>query len=169
MKIQTMEDLFLDQIQDLYDAEKRLTKALPKMSKAATSRELKQAIDNHLEETKQQVERLEQAFEHLGKPAKGHTCQAMKGLIEEGEELLSELDQSPLLDAAIIAAGNRIEHYEIAGYGTARTYAQTIGRDDIASLLEKTLNEEKKADQKLTALAEQMINDEALRSEPVER
>src|ERR1700746_1089420 len=118
MKIETMEDLFLEQIEDLYDAEQRLVKALPKMAEASTSPELRQAIESHLGETKGQVTRLEQVFQYLRKKPKGQTCDAMKGLIEEGEDMISNIDQSPLRDAGLIAAANRVEHYEIAAYGS---------------------------------------------------
>lgn len=163
MKIESMEDLFLEQIEDLYDAEKRLVKALPKMAEAATSQSLRQAIQSHLMETEGQVRRLDNIFNLLGKKAKGQTCDAMKGLVSEGEDIISDTDPSPVRDAGIIAAANRVEHYEIAAYGSARTFAQTLGLSEAASLLEQTLQEEKMADQKLTQLAESMVNEEALR------
>jgi ferritin-like metal-binding protein YciE len=168
MKIETMEDLFLEQVEDLYDAEKRLVKALPKMAEAATSTSLRQAFESHLMETEGHVSRLENIFRILGQDPKSHTCDAMKGLISEGEDVIGDIDQSSLRDAGLIAAANRVEHYEIAGYGSARTFADILGLTEAASLLERTLQEEKKADQKLTQLAESMINDEALRS-PVSR
>lgn len=167
MKIETMDDLFLGQIEDLYDAEKRLVKALPKLAKASASDKLRNALDSHLEETKGHVERLEQIFSEIGKKPKAKTCAAMKGLVEEGDEIVGEIDQSPLRDAGIISAGNRVEHYEIAAYGTARTFAQILGLNQAVSLLEKTLEEEKKADMKLTKLAEGLINEEALRGTAV--
>jgi len=167
MKIETMEDLFLEQIEDLYDAEKRLVKALPKMAEASTSNSLRQAIQSHLLETEGHVSRLENVFRMLGKDPKGQTCDAMKGLVSEGEDIIGDIDESPLRDAGIIASANRVEHYEIAAYGSARTFAQTLGLNDAASVLEQTLQEEKRADQKLTQLAESMINEEALR--PVAR
>jgi len=167
MKIETMDDLFLGQIEDLYDAEKRLVKALPKLAKACASDKLRNALDSHLEETKGHVERLEQIFSEIGKKPKAKTCAAMKGLVEEGDEVVGEIDQSPLRDAGIISAGNRVEHYEIAAYGTARTFAQILGLNQAVSLLEKTLEEEKKADMKLTKLAEGLINEEALRGTAV--
>ncbi len=169
MKIETMEDLFLEQIEDLYDAEQRLVKALPKMAEASTSPELRQAIESHLGETKGHVTRLEQVFQFLRKKPKGQTCDAMKGLIEEGEDVISNIDQSPLRDAGLIAAANRVEHYEIAAYGSARTFAKTLGLREAVSLLEQTLNEEKNADTKLTTLAESKINAEALRAASVSR
>ena len=164
MKIETMEDLFLEQVEDLYDAEKRLVKALPKMADASTSLTLRQAFESHLLETEGHVSRLENVFRTLGQDPKGKTCDAMKGLISEGEDVVSDIDQSPLRDAGLIAAANRVEHYEIAAYGSARTFADILGLSEAAALLEQTLQEEKKADQKLTQLAESMINDEALRS-----
>ncbi len=164
MKIETMEDLFLEQVEDLYDAEKRLVKALPKMAEAATSTSLRQAFESHLLETEGHVSRLEKIFRTLGQDPKSHTCDAMKGLISEGDDVVSDIDPSPLRDAGLIAAANRVEHYEIAGYGSARTFADILGLTEAASLLERTLQEEKEADRKLTQLAESMINDEALRS-----
>ena len=169
MKIESMEDLFLEQIADLYDAEKRLVKALPKMAEASTSQTLSQALQSHLLETEGHVTRLEKIFRMLGKDPKGQTCDAMKGLISEGEDIVSDIDKSSLRDAGVIAAGNRVEHYEIAAYGSARTFAQTLGLTQAAALLEQTLQEEKKADQKLTQLAESMINEEALRSPVTQR
>jgi ferritin-like metal-binding protein YciE len=164
MKIETMEDLFLEQVEDLYDAERRLVKALPKMAEASTSQTLRQAFESHLLETEGHVSRLEVIFRTLGQDAKAHTCDAMKGLISEGEDTISDIDESPLRDAGLIAAANRVEHYEIAAYGSARTFADILGLSEAASLLEQTLQEEKRADQKLTQLAESMVNDEALRS-----
>jgi ferritin-like metal-binding protein YciE len=164
MKIETMEDLFLEQVEDLYDAERRLVKALPKMAEASTSQSLRQAFESHLLETEGHVSRLETIFRTLGQDAKAHTCDAMKGLISEGEDTISDIDESPLRDAGLIAAANRVEHYEIAAYGSARTFADVLGLSEAAALLEQTLQEEKRADQKLTQLAESMVNDEALRS-----
>jgi ferritin-like metal-binding protein YciE len=164
MKIETMEDLFLEQVEDLYDAEKRLVKALPKMAEASTSQTLRQAFESHLMETEGHVSRLETIFRTLGQDPKSQTCDAMKGLISEGEDVVSDIDQSSLRDAGLIAAANRVEHYEIAAYGSARTFADILGLTEAASLLEQTLQEEKMADQKLTQLAESLINDEALRS-----
>jgi ferritin-like metal-binding protein YciE len=164
MKIETMEELFLEQIEDLYDAERRLVKALPKMAEASTSTSLRQAFESHLLETEGHVGRLETIFRLLDKDAKGETCEAMKGLVSEGEDMVSHIEESPLRDAGLIAAANRVEHYEIAAYGSARTFAETLGLDQAAALLQQTLHEEKKADQKLTQLAESMVNEEALRS-----
>jgi ferritin-like metal-binding protein YciE len=167
MKIESMEDLFIQQIEDLYDAEQRLVKALPKMAEASTSPALKQAFESHLGETKGHVQRLEQVFQSIRKEPKKQTCDAMKGLIEEGEDMVSNTDQSPLRDAGLIAAANRVEHYEIAAYGTVRTLAKTLGIAEAVNLLEATLTEEKKADEKLTKLAYTSVNQEALRAAPV--
>ncbi len=157
-KVRTFEDLFVDELKDLYNAEQQLTRALPKMAKAASTPELKQAITEHLEVTREQVLRLEQVFEEIGIPAKGKTCQAMKGLIEEGQELVKEGMESEVLDAGIIGAAQRVEHYEIAGYGTVRTMAETLGHKKAAKLLEQTLKEEKAADEMLTRIAENVNN-----------
>lgn len=162
MRIETMEDLFLEQIEDLYDAEQRLVKALAKMADASTSRELRTAFDEHLQQTRGHVTRLEQIFADIGKKAKGKTCEAMKGMIEEAEDIIDDVKQSPLRDAGLISAANRVEHYEIAGYGTTRTMARTLGFNRAVDLMEQTLQEEKKADAKLTQIAEQMVNQEAL-------
>lgn len=158
----SMDDLLIDQLQDLYDAEKQLVKALPKVAKAASSPDLKRAVEQHLAETKEQVTRLEQVFELLGKKAKKKPCEAMKGLIAEGEEVLSAKGDPDVKDAAIIAACQRIEHYEIASYGTARTFAQHLGLDRAARLLQQTLDEEGAADKKLTQIAEAHINVKAM-------
>src|ERR1700735_13510 len=164
MKIETMEDLFLEQVEDLYDAEKRLVKALPKMAEASTSQTLRQAFESHLMETEGHVSRLENIFRTLGQDPKSHTCDAMKGLISEGDDVVSDIDQSSLRDAGLIAAANRVEHYEIAAYGSARTFAETLGMTRAASLLDQTLKEEKAADSKLTRLAESTINEQAMRT-----
>jgi len=162
MKLETMQDLFVEQIEDLYDAEKRLVKALPKMAQECTSDRLRVALEEHLEETKGHVDRLERVFQALQQDAKGQTCQAMKGLIDEGEDVISDTEPGPLRDAGMIAAGNRVEHYEIAAYGSARTFAQTLGMLEVAELLEETLEEEKAADEKLTEIATSMVNEQAL-------
>jgi ferritin-like metal-binding protein YciE len=154
----SMEDLLVDQLQDLYDAEKQLVKALPKAAKAASNPELKSAIEHHLEETKDQVSRLEEVFDHIGKKAKKKTCEAMKGLLEEAEEVLGAKGDPDVKDAAIIASAQRIEHYEIASYGSARTFAQHLGHTQAARLLQKTLDEEGAADKKLTKIAESRVN-----------
>jgi ferritin-like metal-binding protein YciE len=157
-KIRTFEDLFVNELKDLYNAEQQLTRALPRMAKAASTPQLRKALEDHLEVTREQVRRLEQVFEEIGAPAKGKTCQAMKGLIEEGQELVKEGLESEVLDAGIIGAAQRVEHYEIAGYGTARTMAETLGHRKAVKLLEQTLKEEKAADEKLTRIAESIVN-----------
>jgi len=162
MSIQTMQDLWVDQLRDLYDAEKQIVKALPKMAKSASSAELKRAFEEHLEQTKNQVERLEKIFAQMDERPKRKKCAAMEGLLEEGEELISEGEKSAVLDAGLIASAQKVEHYEIAGYGTARTHAETLGYSEAARLLEQTLNEEKATDEKLTQLAEGMVNEEAV-------
>jgi len=164
MKIENMQDLLLDQIKDLYDAEQRLVKALPDMAEAANSPELRQAFETHLQETMGHVNRLERVFSSLGEVAKAQTCPAMKGLIDEGKEIVSHIEESPLRDAGIIAAANRVEHYEMAAYGSARKFAQTLGLENVAALLEETLEEEKQADAILTRLAERSINERAMQT-----
>jgi ferritin-like metal-binding protein YciE len=154
----SLEDLFVNQIEDLYDAENRLTKALPKMADAAASTSLKQAFQSHLTETQGHVSRLETIFRGVNVEPKRETCQAMKGLISEGEEMIDATGDADVRDAALIAAAQRVEHYEISGYGTARTIAQQLGLADVANLLQRTLNEEKAADEKLTTIAESSVN-----------
>jgi len=160
-KVATMEDLFLDEIRDLYDAEKQLTKALPKMAKAASSEELRTALENHLAETENQVERLEQIFTMLDEKGTGKKCAAMAGLIKEGDEVASSTENSAVRDAGLIAAAQKVEHYEISGYGSARTHAQQLGHQEVVSLLEETLKEEKQADRILNDIAESSVNEEA--------
>jgi ferritin-like metal-binding protein YciE len=160
VEINSLRELYVEQLRDLYDAENQLIKALPKMAKASSSDELRQSIEEHLEQTRGQAERLEQIFEQLVEKPKGKKCKAIQGLIEEGKETLEEDMEEDTKDAAIIAAAQRVEHYEISGYGTARTYANLLGESEAAELLEETLNEEKETDQKLTQLAEE-INVEA--------
>lgn len=160
-KFEKLEDLLIDQLQDLYDAENRLVDALPKMAEAASAQELKTAFEQHLAETKGQVNRLDQAFNSLGHGAERKTCEAMKGLIKEGEEVISAEGDSGIKDAALIAAAQRVEHYEMAGYGAARNFAQRLGRSDVAQLLQDTLDEEGKADHKLTEIAEHGVNVQA--------
>jgi ferritin-like metal-binding protein YciE len=157
-KIRSFEDLFLDELKDLFNAEQQLTRALPKMAKAASTPELKEAFQEHLEVTREQVRRLEQVFGEIGAPVKGKTCQAMKGLIEEGQELVKEGMESEVLDAGLIGAAQRVEHYEIAAYGTVRTMAEALGHRKAVKLLEQTLKEEKAADEKLTRIAESVVN-----------
>lgn len=159
-----LEDLFCDQLQDLYDAEQRLTKALPKMANAAESPQLKQTFEHHLQETENQIHRLERVFALINKNAESKTCEAMKGLISEGEEVVNAKGDPDVRDAALIAAAQRVEHYEMAGYGSARTFAQRLGLQEAAQLLQETLNEEGAADHKLTELAENAINVKAART-----
>lgn len=161
MEMEDLQDLFVDQLRDLYSAEKQLVRALPKMAKKASDENLKQAFTTHLEETKGHVERLEQIFDKLGKRAGGKTCKAMQGLVEEGKEAMEEDAEPEVLDAALIAAAQRVEHYEIAGYGTVRAYAKLLGDNQAAKLLQQTLDEEGKTDKMLTQLAESTINIEA--------
>lgn len=162
MKLATLHDLYVAELKDLFSAEHQLLKALPKMAKAASSQELTQAFTNHLDETKGQIERLERIFKKLDVSPKGKACQAMEGLLKEGKELLSE-DADPLvMDAALIAAAQRVEHYEMAGYGCVRTFARLLGYEQAADLLQQTLDEEGAADKHLTKLAETIINAEAV-------
>jgi ferritin-like metal-binding protein YciE len=161
MKLESLRDLLIEQLQDLYDAENRITKALPKMMKAASSSELKAAFQKHLKETEGQVTRLEQVFEHLGEKAKKKTCKAMQGLIEEGEETIKEDADAEVKDAALIAAAQRVEHYEMAGYGTVRAYAKQLKEPAVVKLLEATYAEEEATDEALSELAETTINVEA--------
>jgi ferritin-like metal-binding protein YciE len=159
MTMTTLEDLLVDQVRDLYDAEKQLVRALPKMAHAASSEELQHSIQSHLEETKNQVSRLERIFEELGQPAKSKPCKGMQGLVEEGSEALDGGSQTPLTDLAIIAAAQRVEHYEISAYGTARAIAQQLGQETIALLLEETEDEEKSADSTLTEIAMSLLGE----------
>ena len=158
MALKSLHDLYVNELKDLYSAENQLVKALPKMAKAANSPELRTAIEEHLEVTKGQVQRLETIFKELEASPKGKKCKAMEGLIEEGKELLEEEAAPGVLDAGIIAAAQRVEHYEIAGYGCVRTFANILGYDEAAGLLQETLDEEADADKKLTELAESVIN-----------
>jgi ferritin-like metal-binding protein YciE len=162
MKLDTLKKLYVEELRDVYNAEQQLVKALPKMAKAASSDELREAFETHLDETKGHVERLEQIFEGLDETPKGKTCQAMKGLIEEGSEILDEKGEDSVLDAGIIAAAQKVEHYEMATYGTLRTWADLLNQDEAADLLQETLDEEGEADKKLNELAEEIVNPEAL-------
>ncbi len=153
--------LFEDELKDIYWAEKALTKAIPKMIKNATSAELIDALENHLEETKEHIIRAEQVFEILGKKASAQKCEAMEGLIQEAESIMEECEEGPMRDAGIISAAQKAEHYEIASYGTLRQFAETLGMKDAVKLLKKTLEEEKAVDQKLTEVAVSAINIEA--------
>src|SRR5216110_3094211 len=162
MKLDTLEKLYSSELRDLYSAENQLLKALPKMAKGASSPELKDAFEKHLEQTKGHIERLEQLFEQLDESPKGKTCHGMKGLIEEGSEILQEDGEESVLDAGIIVAAQKVEHYEIAGYGSVRTFAQLLGKDRSAELLQTTLDEESEANELLNKLAEDIVNPEAL-------
>lgn len=157
-KLATLDDLLVHEMQDLYDAEHQILKALPKMAKAASSDALKNAFQLHLKETEAQIQRLEQAFAALGKPAKATKCDGMAGLIKEGSKIMNEDTSPEVLDAALIAAAQKVEHYEIAGYGCVATYAQMLGRNEVRELLAQTLEEEEATDEKLTELAESLIN-----------
>jgi ferritin-like metal-binding protein YciE len=158
MALRTLEDLFVKELKDLYSAEKQILKALPKMAKAASSEKLREGFEEHREQTEGHVERLEKIFESLGKPSRGVKCAAMEGIIEEGKELLEEDADESVMDAALIAAAQRVEHYEIAAYGTVRTLARMLGNSEAEELLQQTLDEEKQTDEKLTELAESEVN-----------
>ena len=161
MTIKTMQDLFVQEPRDIYHAEKQILKALPKMAKSATSEELRTAFETHLEETRGQVERLEQVFETLDLAKRSKRCEAMEGLIEEGREVLDEVEKGDVLDAGMIVAAQKIEHYEIAGYGSLVALAKQLGHDEAASLLAQTLEEEKATDQKLNQIALGSVNKKA--------
>ncbi len=156
--MESLEQLYLDQLKDMYNAEKQILKALPKMSKAATTPELRQAFESHLQQTEGHVDRLEQVFTESGRTPSGKKCEAMAGILEEGQSLMKEDAEGEVLDAALICAAQKVEHYEIATYGTLKTFARTLGLDRSSELLEQTLNEEKAADQKLTSIAESGVN-----------
>lgn len=158
MNLNTLKDLYVDVLKDLYDAENQILKALPKMAKAASSTELQEGFQEHLQQSEGHVERLEQVFEFAGEPAKRKKCKAMEGLLEEGKELLESDSDPEVLDAGMIAAAQKVEHYEIAGYGCARAYAQLLGENEAVELLQQTLDEERRADEKLTELAMSQIN-----------
>jgi ferritin-like metal-binding protein YciE len=162
MKLETLSDLYLEQLRDLYSAESQIIEALPKMEKAASHPELKQAFQQHLEVTKQQRDRLDRIFEDLGKNPKGHTCKAMEGLVKEANELLGKGGDSDVIDAGLITSAQRVEHYEIAGYGTVATYAEMLGRREDHRLLGETLQEEKMTDETLNRIAKSVVNPEAM-------
>jgi ferritin-like metal-binding protein YciE len=161
MKLKNLHDLFVHELRDIYNAEKQILKALPKMAKACSSNELRAAFEEHLEQTRHQVERLEQVFEDFDQKAKGRTCEAMEGLVEEGADLMDEVSADATLDAGLIAAAQKVEHYEIAAYGCLLSWARQLGHERSVDLLRQTLDEEKAADQKLTTLAEHKTNIEA--------
>ncbi len=162
MHMESLHDLFVNELRDLYNAENQILKALPKMAKSCSSEELRQALEEHLEQTRGHVERLEQIFEKLGLKARGKKCAAMEGIIEEGKDLMDEDLEEAVLDAAIIESAQKVEHYEMAGYGTVRTWAERLGCHEEAELLQQTLDEEKEADDKLTQIAERAVNLQAM-------
>jgi len=164
MKLKTLQDLFIHELKDIYSAETQLTKALPKMAKSASSEELKSAFEEHLEQTKEHVRRLEQIAEACECKLTGHKCKAMEGLVEEGSEMISEDAEDVVRDAGLIGAAQRVEHYEIAAYGTARALAECLGYSEAVDLLSETLEEEKETDEKLTEIAESTINAQAAES-----
>ncbi len=168
MKVESLRDLYVEQLKDLYNAEQQLIKAIPKMAKAASSEELKAAFEDHLGKTRQHAQRIETIFEQMGERAPGKKCKAMEGLVEEGGEVIKEDMEDSIKDAALIAAAQRVEHYEIAGYGCVRAYATKLGDEDAATLLSQTLDEEKEADETLNGIAEELnleVPQESLRSE----
>ena len=158
----SLQKAFIDELRDAYDAEKQLIKALPKMAKAAQSEELSAAFTEHLEQTRGHIDRLEQIFTEIGAKSGGVKCKGMEGLLKEGDEMVTLTDPGPVRDAGLIGAAQRVEHYEMAGYGAARTFAQLLGRTGAADLLQQTLDEEKETDLNLTEIAESMINEKAL-------
>ena len=162
MKLKNLQDLYVDELKDLYNAEHQILKALPKMIKAASAPELAEAFEEHMKVSEGQVVRLEKVFKMLEVSPKGKKCKAMEGLLEEGAELMSEEAEPAVMDAGLIAAAQRVEHYEMAGYGCVRTFARLLGHDKAADLLQETLDEEADADKKLTELAESVINVEAM-------
>ena len=168
MKLESLEDLFVHLLKDLYSAEKQITKALPKLAKAVEDSDLADALESHLEETEGQVERLERIFKSLGVSPGRKKCVAMEGLLEEGSELIAEDPEPAVLDAGIISGAQRVEHYEIAAYGTAVEWARLLGHDEAVELLEETLEEESAANEKLTMLAGQGINETAMAGAEVE-
>lgn len=162
MKTKSLEDLFHETLKDIYYAERKILRALPKMARGAQSPDLKAAFEKHQEETQGQVDRLQQVFELIGKPARGKTCPAIDGIIEEGEEALQAFQGSPALDASLVAAAQAVEHYEIARYGTLHRWAQVMGMKDAAKLLDQTLQEETMTDESLTQIADGSVNQAAL-------
>jgi len=162
MSAKSLQELFVEELRDAYDGEKRLTKALPRMAKAAESDELRSAFTNHLRETERQIQRLEQVFRTIGEPVRGKKCDGLMGIIEDGKSAMEELDEGPVLDAALIAGAQRAEHYEIAAYGTLAYFAEMLGNDKAKNLLGQTLDEEKAADEKLSVIAKSKVNRQAL-------
>lgn len=162
MAVQSLEDMFLEELKDVYNAENQILKALPRMAKKASAPELRRAFEQHLKQTEVQVQRLERVFATLDEKPKGKSCKGMQGIIEEGKEVMSEDIEDDVLDAALIAAAQKVEHYEMATYGTLRAWAETLGNQQAAKLLQQTLDEEEATDKKLTQLAEQLVNAEAV-------
>ncbi len=162
MEIDSLRKLYVEELKDLYSAEKQILQALPRMAKKASNEQLRQAFQEHVEVTRMQVERLDRIFEMLGKSSRGKKCKGMEGLLEEGKEMMQEDMEDDVMDAALIASAQKVEHYEIAGYGTVRTYARLLGEEEDARLLQQTLDEEGETDKKLTMLAESSINVEAV-------
>jgi len=162
MAVQSLEDLFLEELKDIYNAEAQILKALPRMAKKASAPELRRAFEQHMKQTETQVKRLEKVFQTLGEKPKGKSCKGMQGVIEEGKEMMSEDISDDALDAALIGAAQKVEHYEIATYGTLRAWAEMLGNDTAAKLLQATLDEEGATDKKLTELAERLVNVEAV-------
>lgn len=165
MKLTNLSDLYVAELQDMYSAEKQLTRALPKMAKAASNPELRSALEEHLQVTQTQLERLETILGNLGKKPGKNKCEAMQGLVEEGKELIDMDGEDIIRDAGLIVAGQKVEHYEIASYGSLATFAKLLGREEDADLLGQTLEEEKEADQKLNQIAENGLNQQALQVE----
>jgi len=161
-KEKSLDDLFLDTLKDIYYAEKKITKALPKMAKAAQSTELRAAFEKHLAQTEGHVERLEKVFDLIGKPARGKTCPAIDGIIEEGGEIMEEFKGTPALDAGLVSTAQAVEHYEMARYGTLKRWAEMLGMDEAATLLLDTLDEEKQTDSDLSAFADASANQKAM-------
>jgi ferritin-like metal-binding protein YciE len=168
MPVKSLHDLFVNELKDLYHAEKQITRALPKMAKNAQSEKLKKAFEDHLKVTENQITRLEEIFDELEIPARAKKCIGMEGIINEGKEIMDEGEEGPTLDAAMIAAAQKVEHYEIASYGTVRTYAEELGYKKVAELLQKTLDEESQTNELLTSIAESEINYEAIHEDEEE-
>ena len=163
--LDSLADLLEDEIKDIYDAEKQLTKALPKLAKKANAKELKEAFEEHLQQTEEHIARLEQVFDQMGLPARGKKCEGMQHLIAEGNDMIADADDDATRDALMIAAAQKVEHYEIATYGTLRVWANLLGKPEIATLFEDTLEEEKETDSKLTQIAESFVNQRAADAE----
>jgi ferritin-like metal-binding protein YciE len=168
MKETNFEELFKEELEDIYDAERQIIQALPKMAEAASSEELTAAFQEHLEVTRKQVKRLDKVFQKLGAKPGNKTCEGMQGLLREGEKMISEISKSAVLDAGLIAAAQKVEHYEISAYGTVRTMAEMLGQEDAAELLEETLEEERETDENLTEIAESIMSGESAEDEEEE-